>query len=103
MKKLIFTAFAVVLFSTVSKANIVKETQNDNNINVEALSYVDCNSWAIDWCERTIGWNNTNPVTSHNYYRQVVEFCEGLQIQYLEPIEAEFIEIEGGRIEDIQP
>ena len=97
MKKLIFTAFAVVMLGAVSKANTVKETQN----NIEVLSYTDCNSWAIDWCERTIGWNNTNPVTSHNYYRQVVEFCEGLQIQYIE--DSDFIEIEGGRIEAIQP
>ncbi|MFH6995225.1 hypothetical protein [Flavobacterium sp. FlaQc-48] len=101
MKKIIFTAFAVVVFNGISMANSIIQTED--KMKIDKVSYQDCNVWAMNFCEEINGWHSNNSINSYNTYRTMVEFCESFESQYLQPIEDNFIGIEGGIIEVIQP
>lgn len=81
MKKLAFTAFAVLAFINISNANSIKQTEN---IGSDIVSYEDCNVWAMNFCEEINGWNGTDSATAYRVYRQVVEFCEtASEVKYI--------------------
>lgn len=100
MKKLIFAAFGVIAFSGVSMANTVESMEN----NVSKIeTYVDCNVWAMNFCEDLNGWSSTNNNSSYKIYREMVEVCEAMpatEVKYLTLDDDTFLQ-EGSRFEAI--
>lgn len=69
MKKLVFTAFAVVAFSGVAMANTVEAKE-------EVVLVTDCENWAMDFLDNWDSDNEASGVGAHDVYRELVEMCD---------------------------
>jgi hypothetical protein len=82
MKKLVFTALAVVAFSVsamagtkeVKKAH--KAVKSSENAIANKTFDGDCNLWAADTLDFADSNNELTPVQAHDAYLQLVEMCE---------------------------
>lgn len=77
MKKLVFTALAVVAFSGVSMANSLSNYESKETNEFELLYEEDCNVWAMNMAEEMIGWEDTDDIHAFTVYRDLVAYCEG--------------------------
>lgn len=73
MKKLLFTALAVVAFSGSLIANNDVETEVLNEDNL-AFLFTNCETWAMD--QMALYPVDQSPVDDHNDYRALVELCD---------------------------
>ncbi|MEM0543037.1 hypothetical protein WFZ85_10425 [Flavobacterium sp. j3] len=77
MKKLFFSAVALVAFSSVSMANtdLVKETEVDTAVN--------CYLWAADALCLMDADNSMSDLTAHDAYQDLLAICEHYQLYNL--------------------
>jgi hypothetical protein len=78
MKKLLFTALAVVAFSAVSMANTIEvkeEVVVNNESNVEKTVILEdsdsCQEFAMNMTDKT----DLNPVDTHDFYQAMLSIC----------------------------